>query len=63
MTLNQQINQLIDLHESVYDAEIRLGLVDHRSDYMRYLIEETLIELGHSLKGMMHLSKRSKIDG
>ena len=58
-----KINQLLDLHDQIYDAEVRLGLADHRSDYMRWLVEETLMEHGHSLKGMWHLSKRSSGDG
>jgi hypothetical protein len=60
LPVEKQINELLDLHDLIYDAEVRLGLVDHRSDYMRYLVELTLLEHGHSLEGMMYLSSRNK---
>lgn len=60
MKIEQQVNGLLDLHDLIYDAQIRLGLEEHRSDYMRYLVEETLMELGHSLKGMMYISSKNR---
>lgn len=56
MPLEEQINGLIDLHQSIYDAERKLGLNEGRSNYMRYLVEMTLLEEGHPLKGIQHLS-------
>lgn len=62
LSIEKKINGLIDLHDQIEDAEIRFGLSEFRSDVMKYAVEETLVELGHSLKGIWGLSKRNRVN-
>lgn len=52
LTLEEQINDLVDAHNKLWSYEDS-GLVrKDRTIYMRYLIESELAERGHSLKGL-----------
>lgn len=60
LSLEAKIKLLIDLHDMIQDCHIRADLEDHRSDLMKFYVENQLVDLGHSLKGMWGLSSLSK---
>lgn len=60
LSLEAKINLLIDLHDMIQDCHIRADLEEHRAEPMKFYVENQLVDLGHSLKGMWGLSKGNR---
>lgn len=57
MTLEEQVNMLVDMHHNVTQLEKEVGSL-RPFVKIRLNIEIVLLELGHSLKGIPNKTKR-----